>query len=100
MLAIMGIALAGIHPVLTTVFLASTLSPAVLNLPPLTHMAALLTGWGLSATLTPFSVLSLTAARYAGTSLYQISIGRNWLFVLINMLIMCAMLTAVTVAIR
>lgn len=92
-LGIMAIALLGIHPVLTAMFLASTITPAVLQLPPSLHIAALLTGWGLSACLTPFSVLSLTASRYAGTSLYDISIGKNWIFALVNALIACLFLT-------
>jgi hypothetical protein len=98
--AIMGAALAGIHPVLSAVFLASTITPEVLALPPVAHMAALLTGWGLSAVVTPFSVLSLTAARYAGTSLYQISFGKNWLFAVLSALLSCAALTLITLAMR
>lgn len=94
LLAIMGMALAGVHPVLSAVFLASTITPDLLNLPPVTHMAALLTGWGLSAVLTPFSVLSLTASRYAGTSLYDISFGRNWLFAAASAFVCCGVLTA------
>lgn len=97
---IMGVALAGIHPVLTSVFLASTITPEVLNLPPVAHMAALLTGWGLSAALTPFSVLSLTAARYAGTSLYQISFGMNWRFALATSLLASLLLMVVTTLVR
>lgn len=100
MLTIMGIALTGIHPVLTAVFLASTITPEVLGLPAVAHMAAILTGWGLSAVLTPFSVLSLTASRYAGTTLYQISFGKNWVFALINALLACIALTVVTLALR
>lgn len=100
LLAIMALALAGVHPVLSAVFLASTITPELLGLPPVAHMAALLTGWGLSAILTPFSVLSLTASRYSGTSLYQISLGKNWLFALLSALLACALLTVVTLLLR
>ena len=100
MFALMAAALAGIHPVLTGVFLASTLTPQVLNLPPLTHMAAILAGWGLSSSITPFSVLSLTASRYAGVDLYQISLGKNWAFALCNALLICALLAAYVSALR
>lgn len=93
MASIMGIALAGIHPVLTAVFMASTMTPQVLNLPPLVHISAILTGWGLSACLTPYSVLSLTASRYAGVGLYQISLGKNWAFALFNALVASVLLT-------
>jgi hypothetical protein len=50
----------------------------VLGLPPIVHMGAILAGWGLSTSVTPFSVLSLTASRYSGVGLDQISLGRNW----------------------
>ncbi|HEY0845558.1 MAG TPA: hypothetical protein VGE12_09325 [Noviherbaspirillum sp.] len=95
MFGIMGVALCGIHPVLTAVFLASTITPEVLGLPPLLHVSAILTGWGLSASLTPFSVLSLTASRYAGDSLYRISMARNAVFALVNSSLACVVLTAV-----
>lgn len=95
MLVIMGIALVGVHPVLTAVFMATTFTPHVLGLPPIVHIAAILTGWGLTASLTPFSVLTLTASRYAGTGLYQISIGRNWAFALVSAGIACVLLTGV-----
>lgn len=100
MLGIMAIALAGIHPVLTAVFMASTLTPQVLALPPLAHMAAILAGWGLSASVTPFSVLSLTASRYSGLGLYQISLGKNWAFALLNAALACLLLTALAFALR
>lgn len=98
-LGIMTAALAGIHPVLSAVFLASTLTPAVLAIPPIAHMAAILAGWGLSASVTPFSVLSLTASRYAGVSLYRISLGINWKYALVNAVIVCSLLTAYIVVI-
>jgi hypothetical protein len=64
------------------------------------HIAAILAGWAMSASVTPFSILSLTASRYSGTSLYQISIGKNWAFALVNTLLACAMLTLVAMAMR
>jgi hypothetical protein len=97
-LSVMGMGLAGVHPVLSAVFLASTVTPELLGLPPISHMAAILTGWGLSAVLTPFSVLSLTASRYAGTTLYQISFGKNWAFASISALLACIALTAIALA--
>jgi hypothetical protein len=100
MLSVMGMGLAGIHPVLSAVFLASTVTPEVLSLPPIAHLAALVTGWGLSGAVTPFSVLSLTASRYAGTTLYQISFGKNWAFALISALLASAALTSIAMAVR
>ncbi|HET9653132.1 MAG TPA: hypothetical protein VFP36_13110, partial [Usitatibacter sp.] len=75
---LIAMALAGVHPVLTSVFLASTFTPPVLGLPPIVHFCTILAGWGLSAALTPFSVLSMTASRFSGLSLARISIVANW----------------------
>lgn len=98
--SIMLISLTGVPPVLSAVFLASTITPQLLALPPVLHMLAILTGWGLSAALTPFSVVSLVASRYSGTSLYYISIARNWAFVMISALLVCAALTGVALTMR
>lgn len=91
-LGIMVAALAGVHPMLSAVFLASTITPDVLGLPPITHMAAILAGWGLSASVTPFSVVSLTASRYAGVGLYDISLRKNSGYALCSAVIVCALL--------
>lgn len=98
--AILATALIGIHPVLSAVFLASSLTPQVLGLPPITHMAAILAGWGISTSVTPFSVLSLTASRYADIGLAEISLGRNWGFALLNSLAACVVLTGVVALMR
>jgi hypothetical protein len=90
--AIIATSLAGVHPVLSAVFLASSLPPPVLGLPPITHMAAILAGWGLSANMTPFSVISLTASRYAGIGPAEVSFGRNWRFALTNAVVICGVL--------
>lgn len=91
-LVMLAFSLAGVHAVLTSVFLASTFTPALLHIPDLPHMAAILTGWCLSAIVTPYSVLSLTASRYSGNTLYQISVGRNWQFALISAVFSCVAL--------
>jgi hypothetical protein len=90
--AIMLAAIAGVHPMLSAVFLASTMTPEVLGLPPITHMAAILAGWGLSASVTPFSVVSLTASRYAGIGLYDISLRKNSGYAICSAVLVCALL--------
>jgi hypothetical protein len=100
MLSIMLMGLAGIHPILLAVFMASTITPQALSLPPLTHFAAILTGWGLSASINPYSLVSMTAGRYAGTSFYQISLGKNWFFALANVLVIACILTLLSIALQ
>jgi hypothetical protein len=98
--AIIATSLAGVHPVLSAVFLASSLPPPVLGLPPITHMAAILAGWGLSANMTPFSVISLTASRYAGIGPGEVSFGRNWRFAVTNAVVICGVLTLIAFMLR
>jgi hypothetical protein len=56
-------------------------------------MAAILAGWGLSANMTPFSVISLTASRYAGIGPGEVSFGRNWRFAMTNAVVICCVLS-------
>jgi hypothetical protein len=100
MFSIIGLALAGIHPVLSAVFMASTITPHVLSLPALIHCSAILIGWGLSASLTPYSVLVLTASRYSNATPFQLSMANNWRFAVANSLLACLALTAVALALR
>jgi len=85
-------AVLGVHPVLSGVFLASTFTPDALGVPPLAHMGAVLGGWGLSSCTTPFSVLSLTASRYAREGLFRISLGRNLWYALLSGLLIVVLL--------
>lgn len=80
MLSIIALSCVGIHPVLSVVLLSSTFTPEALQLPLLPHFSALLAGWSIASTMAPFSMLSMTASRYAAISVYDISLRRNWLF--------------------
>lgn len=98
MLGLMVLSVVGIHPVLTAVFLASTFTPAQLALPPIVHFCAVLTGWGLAASLTPFSVLSMMASRYSRLSIYRVSFGENWAFAAVFTAVSAVILTAAAYA--
>jgi hypothetical protein len=100
MFSVIGLALAGIHPVLSAIFMASTITPQVISLPPLVHCCAILIGWGLSASLTPYSVLVLTASRYSDARPYQLSIEKNWAFALINCVLACIVLPIVALILQ
>nr|MBF0682189.1 hypothetical protein [Pseudomonas sp.] len=93
MLSIITLSCIGIHPVLSVVLLSTIFTPEALQLPLLPHFAALLTGWGIASTLAPFSMLSMTASRYAGISALRISSGCNWLFGSIAVVLATAVLT-------
>ncbi len=71
-----------IHPMLSAVLVASTLTASQLNLLPLVHLCAVLVGWGLAIIVTPFSVISIMAARFSGLPILDISLKSNFAFVL------------------
>lgn len=80
MLAIVALACIAVHPVLSSVLVASSLPPALLHLPPLPHLAAILVGWSLASCATPFSMIALMTSRYSGFSIYAVSVRINQVF--------------------
>lgn len=71
------------HPMLCAVLVGSSLTPTLLNLSSLAHLCAVLVGWGLAIIVTPFSVLSMMAARFSGIPVLTISLRANLTFVAI-----------------
>jgi len=96
MLSIIILSCIGIHPVLSVVLLSTTFTPQALNLSLLPHFGALLAGWSIASTLAPFSMLSMTASRYAGISALRISTGCNWLFGTIAIVLAAIFLTVLS----
>lgn len=80
MLAIVALGFAAVHPVLSTVLVASSLPPALLHLPPLEHLAAVLVGWAVASCATPFSMMALMTSRYSGYSIYAVTVRANHVF--------------------
>lgn len=79
--AILLLSCTAIHPMLSAILVGSSFSPALLGLPPLVHLCAVLVGWGLSIIATPFSVLSILASRFSGIPILIISLRANMSFV-------------------
>lgn len=73
------------HPMLSAVLVGSSLTPSALGLPPMAHLCAVLVGWGLAIITTPFSVISLMAARFSGIPIMIISLRANLVFVLVSL---------------
>ena len=85
---------AAIHPMLCAVIVGSSLDPITLGLPLPVHLTALLVGWGLAITITPFSVLSLMASRWSGVPVLTISLRANGWFVTLALLVSSVLLGA------
>ena len=79
------LAFLAVHPVLSAVLIASCFPPALLGLPMLPHLAAILVGWAVAGAVTPFSMVALMASRYSGFSIYAISVRANHWFAVLCM---------------
>lgn len=85
MAAIVVLSGTSIHPMLSALLVGSSLSPVLLGLPALVHMCAVLIGWGLAIIVTPFSVISLMAARFSGAHILVVSLRANLVYVFVSM---------------
>ena len=83
MVAIVILSGTSMHPMLCAVLVGSSLTPELLKLPSLAHLCAVLVGWGLAIIVTPFSVLSMMAARFSGIPILTVSLRANLFFVAI-----------------
>lgn len=67
----------GLHPALPALLIVNVLTPEVLGLSPVLHMAALLTGWSLANMVAPFTVIGLMTSRATGRPPHRVMIGWN-----------------------
>lgn len=81
--AIVLMSASALHPMLSSVIVGASLGPALLGLPVLVHISAVLIGWGLAIIVTPFSVVSALASRWSGIPVLVISLRANAVFVLL-----------------
>jgi hypothetical protein len=85
MSAVVLLSFLAVHPVLSVVLIATSFPPALMGLPVVPHMLAMMVGWAVSGPFSPFSMLSLMAARYAGVSVYAVSVRANHRYALLCM---------------
>jgi hypothetical protein len=85
MSAVVLLSFMAVHPVLSVVLVATCFPPALVGLPVVPHLLAIMVGWSVSGTVSPFSMLSLMASRYSGASIYAVSVRANHLFALLCM---------------
>lgn len=77
-----AIAAAGIHPFLTALLLADTLSPATLGLSPLAHFMTVLFASAIAFGSSPYTLLSLLVSRYSQRSPFALVYRLNGPFLL------------------
>lgn len=85
MSAVVVLAFFAVHPVLSVVLIATSFPPTLMGLPVVPHLLAIMVGWAVSGPFSPFSMLSLMASRYAGVSIYAVSVRANHVFALVCM---------------
>lgn len=85
MSAVVLLAFFAVHPVLSVVLIATSFPPTLMGLPVVPHLLAIMVGWAVSGPFSPFSMLSLMASRYAGVSIYAVSVRANHVFALVCM---------------
>jgi len=100
MLAIIGLGLAAVHPVLSSVLVASSLPPSLVHLAPIPHLAAILVGWSVSSCATPYSMMALMASRYSGFSIYAVTVRANHVYAVLCLAIAATGLGAASVLMR
>ncbi len=74
--SIIILAVVGVHPVIPISTYLLNLSPAALGMPPQVMALALIAGWGLGASISPFSGVNLMMAGQSGIS--SAEIGLRW----------------------
>ncbi|MDX9859354.1 MAG: hypothetical protein RBS99_00415 [Rhodospirillales bacterium] len=70
---ILLLALIGLHPLVPVVVIGQVLPPALLGLPPAVFCALLVTIWGISTTVSPFSGTTLFMRRVGGLPAWRIA---------------------------
>lgn len=73
-------AILGMHPVAIGTAMVNALVPASLGLTNLTFALTILTGWLIAIMMAPFSATALLLSSYNGRSSYYNSVGINWRF--------------------
>lgn len=77
----------GVHPAATGTALVAAIAPAAIGLSNYTFALAILTGWVLATMMGPFSAVALVMTSYTGRNNYSVSIGANWKFCLICLVV-------------
>lgn len=85
----------GVHPAATGTALVASIAPAAVGLTNYTFSLAILTGWLLATMMGPFSAVSLLLSSYTGKNNYALSIGSNWKFCLLCLVVFSLLISVV-----
>lgn len=85
--AVVLLSCTSVHPMLSSIVVASGFTASLMGLPPTAHMLSVLTGLGLAVILTPFSAVSLMASRFSGIPVLTISLRSHLGFALVALLL-------------
>jgi len=85
----------GIHPGATGTAIVTAFSPASLGLTSYTFCLTILIGWLLTIMMAPFSATALMLSSATGRSNFSLSIGLNWKFCAVCLVIFSLLIAAV-----
>ncbi|QGG49427.1 hypothetical protein [Heliorestis convoluta] len=86
-LAIIATSLVGIHPFITIVMFGKILTPIELPFSDISLALCLALGGSISYIISPFAGVTIAIAKYLDSSIRDVSIRWNWLFVLLYFIV-------------
>ena len=87
--------LIGVHPAATGTALVAALTPAAVGLSNYTFTLAIIVGWLLTIMVAPYSASALLFASLTGKNHYHTSIGINWGFGLICLVVFSLLISVI-----
>ena len=87
--------LIGVHPLAPGTALLAALTPAAVGLSTYTFGLSIIVGWLLAILVGPFSAAALLLASLTGKSNYHVSIGINWAFTLVCLVVFSLLIALV-----
>ena len=87
--------LIGVHPAATGTALVAALTPAAVGLSNYTFSLAIIVGWLLTIMVAPYSASALLFASLTGKNHYHTSIGINWGFGLICLVVFSLLISVI-----
>lgn len=82
----------GVHPTATGTAMVAAFSPAALGMTDYTFCLTIIVGWLLTIMLAPFSATGLMLSAATGKSNYYTSVGMNWRFGLVCLVVFCILI--------
>lgn len=88
-------AMAGVHPAATGTALVTSITPAALGLTSYTFGLAIIVGWLFTIMMAPYSATALMLSSLTGKNNYYVSIGINWAFTIVGVIVFSLLIAVI-----